>query len=133
MPGSRLWRRTHLDARTGAAGASARRFLCRGRDGDYQPVRDHGAFRRGHCARASDAGGELDSNRCEELMPKAYDRYFDRLGELLTALRAEGPQIEAAAKLMADCIAAGGVVHVFGSGHSHMMAEEVFYQDRKST
>ena len=61
-------------------------------------------------------------------MPKAYDRYFDRLGELLTDLRAEGPQIEAAAKLMADCIAAGGVVHVFGSGHSHMMAEEVFHR-----
>jgi uncharacterized phosphosugar-binding protein len=61
-------------------------------------------------------------------MSKAYDRYFDRLGELLTALRAEGPQIEAAAKLMADCIAAGGVVHVFGSGHSHMMAEEVFHR-----
>jgi uncharacterized phosphosugar-binding protein len=61
-------------------------------------------------------------------MPKAYDRYFDRLAELLTDLRAEGPQIEAAAKLMADCIADGGVVHVFGSGHSHMMAEEVFYR-----
>ena len=25
-------------------------------------------------------------------------------------------------------IAAGGMVHVFGSGHSHMMAEEVFYR-----
>src|SRR5918994_1972742 len=61
-------------------------------------------------------------------MPKAYDRYLDRLAELLTALRAEGARIEAAAKMMADCIAAGGVVHVFGSGHSHMMAEEVFYR-----
>ena len=30
--------------------------------------------------------------------------------------------------MMADCIAAGGVVHVFGSGHSHMMAEEVFHR-----
>jgi uncharacterized phosphosugar-binding protein len=61
-------------------------------------------------------------------MPKAYDRYFDRLAELMTVLRTEGPRIEAAAKLMADCIAAGGVVHVFGSGHSHMMAEEVFHR-----
>jgi uncharacterized phosphosugar-binding protein len=59
---------------------------------------------------------------------KAYERYFDRLEELLGELEAQGPQIEAAAKLMADCIAAGGVVHVFGSGHSHMMAEEVFYR-----
>ena len=61
-------------------------------------------------------------------MPKAYDRYFARLAELMTALRTEGPQIEAAAKVMANCIATGGVVHVFGSGHSHMMAEEVFHR-----
>jgi uncharacterized phosphosugar-binding protein len=61
-------------------------------------------------------------------MPKAYDRYFDRLAELMTALRTEGPQIEAAAKVMANCIATDGVVHVFGSGHSHMMAEEVFHR-----
>ena len=30
--------------------------------------------------------------------------------------------------MMAECIARGGVVHVFGSGHSHMMAEEVFHR-----
>ena len=30
--------------------------------------------------------------------------------------------------MIADCIAAGGIVHVFGSGHSHMMAEEVFHR-----
>ena len=73
-------------------------------------------------------GGTLSRADVEELMPKAYDRYFDRLGELMTALATEGPQIEAAAKLMADCIADGGIVHVFGSGHSHMMAEEVFHR-----
>ena len=61
-------------------------------------------------------------------MPTAHERYFDRLAELLDDLRAEGPHIEAAARLIADCIAAGGVVHVFGSGHSHMMAEEVFHR-----
>src|SRR5215204_463146 len=61
-------------------------------------------------------------------MTKAYERYFDRLSELMAVLRDEGPNIEAAAKMMAECITAGGVVHVFGSGHSHMMAEEVFYR-----
>ncbi len=61
-------------------------------------------------------------------MSKAYTRYFEQLEELLSELEAQAPQIEAAATLMADCIAAGGVVHVFGSGHSHMMAEEVFYR-----
>jgi uncharacterized phosphosugar-binding protein len=59
---------------------------------------------------------------------KGYERYFDRLAELLAELRAQGPHIEAAAELIASSIAAGGVVHVFGSGHSHMMAEEVFHR-----
>jgi uncharacterized phosphosugar-binding protein len=59
---------------------------------------------------------------------KGYERYFDRLRELLDEVRSEGKQIEAAARLIADCIGDGGVVHVFGSGHSHMMAEEVFYR-----
>jgi len=61
-------------------------------------------------------------------MTKAYERYFDRLSELMAVLRGEGPNIEAAAKMIAESIAAGGVVHVFGSGHSHMMAEEVFHR-----
>jgi uncharacterized phosphosugar-binding protein len=47
---------------------------------------------------------------------------------LLGEVEDQGAQIEEAARMMADCIAAGGVVHVFGSGHSHMMAEEVFYR-----
>jgi uncharacterized phosphosugar-binding protein len=59
---------------------------------------------------------------------KAYERYLDRLEELLDELRAQGEQIEAAAGMIAACIGAGGVVHVFGSGHSHMMAEEVFHR-----
>ena len=29
---------------------------------------------------------------------------------------------------MADAIAAGGAIHAFGSGHSHMLAEELFYR-----
>ena len=61
-------------------------------------------------------------------MTKAYERYFDQLSELMATLRDQGPHIEAAAKMMAECIAAGGIVHVFGSGHSHMMAEEVFHR-----
>jgi uncharacterized phosphosugar-binding protein len=61
-------------------------------------------------------------------MTKAYERYFDQLSELMATLRDQGPSIEAAAKMMAECIAAGGIVHVFGSGHSHMMAEEVFHR-----
>jgi uncharacterized phosphosugar-binding protein len=61
-------------------------------------------------------------------MAKAYERYFDQLSALMMSLRDQGPDIETAAKMMAGCIAEGGVVHVFGSGHSHMMAEEVFHR-----
>ena len=62
------------------------------------------------------------------MVDPAYERYVDRLQELRNDLRAEGPRIEEAAQLMAACIADGGIVHVFGSGHSHMMAEEVFHR-----
>lgn len=61
-------------------------------------------------------------------MSKGYTRYLDRLQELIDSLREEGPRIEEAARIIADCIQAGGIVHVFGSGHSHMMAEEVFHR-----
>lgn len=61
-------------------------------------------------------------------MSKAYEQYFERLRSLIDEVEAQGPQIEAAAKLMATSIANDGMVHVFGSGHSHMMAEEVFYR-----
>jgi len=40
----------------------------------------------------------------------------------------EWPNIEAAAVLIADAMAEGRVLHAFGSGHSHMFAEELFYR-----
>lgn len=61
-------------------------------------------------------------------MGNASQQYFERLRELLDEVEAQEAQIDAAAKLMANCIGAGGIVHVFGSGHSHMMAEEVFHR-----
>lgn len=57
------------------------------------------------------------------------DRYFATIGALLDRLHAEQtPAIQEAAQMCATCIGADGVVHVFGSGHSHMMAEEVFHR-----
>ena len=51
--------------------------------------------------------------------------YFAALQENLTALAtAERPAIERAAGAIADSIAAGGVVHYFGSGHSQLVAIE---------
>jgi uncharacterized phosphosugar-binding protein len=53
-------------------------------------------------------------------------RYLDLLSERLTLLRAQSDSIQRAADLCATTIAAGGVVHVFGAGHSRMMCEEAY-------
>jgi uncharacterized phosphosugar-binding protein len=48
---------------------------------------------------------------------------------LLTHLAADQRDvITAAAAALADTIVAGGVLHVFGTGHSHIVAEELFYR-----
>lgn len=41
---------------------------------------------------------------------------------------AEWPAIDAAAALLADALAAGHALHGFGTGHSHMLAEELFHR-----
>jgi uncharacterized phosphosugar-binding protein len=52
--------------------------------------------------------------------------YFDHTQELLARLRAtQLPAIERAADLCADRIARGGLVFLFGAGHSRMMCEEM--------
>jgi uncharacterized phosphosugar-binding protein len=56
-------------------------------------------------------------------------RYIDVVGRLVARLGTEEwPNIVAGARLVADAIAGGRLVHVFGTGHSHMLAEELFYR-----
>lgn len=58
-----------------------------------------------------------------------YHQYFDNLHRLLEDIEAsQEPGIRQAAELIAAIMAGGGVIHVFGSGHSHMMVEEVFHR-----
>ena len=55
--------------------------------------------------------------------------FFRKAREILDAVEAsQGPAIAEAGGLVADCIAAGGVWHVFGTGHSHVLAEETSYR-----
>jgi uncharacterized phosphosugar-binding protein len=42
--------------------------------------------------------------------------------------RIEADSIQQAAGLIAESIGAGGIVHLFGSGHSSLLAQEVFYR-----
>jgi len=54
-------------------------------------------------------------------------RYFAELYRLLE--KAEHSQIDSivqAGKVIADAIILGGTLHIFGTGHSHMLAEELY-------
>ncbi len=56
-------------------------------------------------------------------------RYLDLVQRLIERLEGEEwADIRAAAELVADALEHGHQVHVFGTGHSHMLAEELFYR-----
>src|SRR5215831_13918288 len=56
----------------------------------------------------------------------ASQTYFDKTLQLLNHLReTQTPAIERAAEICADSIADGGLVFLFGNGHSRMMCEEM--------
>lgn len=62
-------------------------------------------------------------------MTAAYRQYMRRLYDIIEdVLSTQGRAIETAASWIADTIEQRGVVHLFGSGHSHMVAEEVFHR-----
>ena len=55
--------------------------------------------------------------------------FLGHAAALLTQVAANQAEvITAAAAALADTIVAGGVLHVFGTGHSHIVAEELFYR-----
>ena len=57
------------------------------------------------------------------------DQYADKLISVIGDIRdTQREPILAAAKLAADTICNDGIIYVFGSGHSHLLAEEVFYR-----
>jgi uncharacterized phosphosugar-binding protein len=64
-----------------------------------------------------------------ESMPSAGRRYLETVRRLVERLDGEEwPNIRAAAELIADALERGREIHVFGTGHSHMLAEELFYR-----
>jgi uncharacterized phosphosugar-binding protein len=56
----------------------------------------------------------------------ATARYLDLARELLDRLADQEDELERAAAICADAIAAGGLVHLFGTGHSRIAVEEMF-------
>lgn len=61
-------------------------------------------------------------------MSKAME-YFENLQRIIVRISTEQAEnIEAAARAVADTLKKGGRIHTFGTGHSHMLAEEIFYR-----
>ena len=57
------------------------------------------------------------------------DDYLNRLIELLDRFRiTQRDALGRAAEILAERLQRGGVLHLFGTGHSHMIAEEIFYR-----
>jgi uncharacterized phosphosugar-binding protein len=56
-----------------------------------------------------------------------YGRYLDEAGALLTRIQeTQAEPLQEASRLCADAIGEGGLVHLFGSGHSRVPVEEMF-------
>lgn len=59
----------------------------------------------------------------------AFEPYLDAAQRIIErAARDQGPAIRAAAAAVAGALAHGGIVHAFGCGHSHLLAEEIFFR-----
>lgn len=55
--------------------------------------------------------------------------YFKRVQERFELVEnQEGPAMLVAGEKVADAIQAGGIIQLFGCGHSHLLTEEVFYR-----
>lgn len=56
-------------------------------------------------------------------------RYFENINKVLGKIEeTQFKQMDAAADMAASTISAGGLIFTFGTGHSHMLAEEIFYR-----
>jgi len=58
-----------------------------------------------------------------------FKDYFNRIKELLDEIEETQPEgIEKAAELVSQTVKQDGLIHTFGTGHSHMIAEEPFFR-----
>lgn len=62
-------------------------------------------------------------------MSAIIDRYFAESERQLRAVyETQRPQLDTAARWLGEALAAGHWLYAFGTGHSHMLAEEIFYR-----
>ncbi len=59
----------------------------------------------------------------------AKEQYYNEIERLIGVVRStQDENVEQAAVLCADALCADGFLFTFGTGHSHMLAEEIFYR-----
>ena len=57
------------------------------------------------------------------------DTYLDKIYTMLAQIeQEEGAAMDAAARAAYASIDGGGLLHVFSTGHAHMIVEEMFYR-----
>lgn len=70
-------------------------------------------------------GGSLAS----EYSGYLYESYFDEIEKVLRKIRkTQQENILKAAELVSECIKNDGLIRAFGTGHSHILAEEIFFR-----
>lgn len=58
-----------------------------------------------------------------------YQQYFETVSQTLsTIFTQENDKIQQAGSMLAETLKKDGLLYVFGCGHSHMLAEELFYR-----
>lgn len=59
----------------------------------------------------------------------AIHQYFETVMAMLSdVLDSQADRMEAVARAVQDSLVQGGMLYVFGTGHAHMIAEEMFYR-----
>jgi len=59
---------------------------------------------------------------------KAVAEWLAELNRSIEEIKKQEDKLEAVSKKIFECMKNGGVLHVFGSGHSNMVAEELFHR-----
>lgn len=60
---------------------------------------------------------------------KKYNEYIDNIKNVICRIENEvASSIDAAASVFADALRNGRKIYLFGTGHSHMLSEELFYR-----
>jgi uncharacterized phosphosugar-binding protein len=62
-------------------------------------------------------------------MVEGCGTYLSKIREIIREIELEeGANIERGASLLARSVQKGGLIHIFGTGHSHVFAEEAFFR-----